>query len=89
MEESDAEDSRLPFTEAGTPKLDEINKRDILTKEQLGVFLSVPMSTVRFLLADESFPRCKIGRYVRFSKDAVKKWIFDGGNLKNDNNEEE
>ncbi|MHC4267876.1 MAG: helix-turn-helix domain-containing protein [Planctomycetota bacterium] len=88
MEKSKIENSRLPFAEAGTPELDEINKRDILTKEQLCIFLSVPMSTVTFLLKDKSFPKCKIGRYIRFSKEAVKKWVFDGGSIKNDNNEE-
>ena len=87
MEEK-TENSRLPFAKAGVPGLDQIDKYDILTKEQLSVFLSVPMSTVRFLLTDKSFPKCKIGRYIRFSKDAVNKWVSNGGSLNNGDREE-
>jgi len=74
---------RLPFKEAGVPELEEINKRDILTKEELCVYLSVPSPTIRALLTDKNFPRCRIGRYVQFSKKAVESWVLNGGSTDN------
>jgi len=70
---------RLPFKEAGSPTLEDIKNCDILTKEQLCVYLAVPMSTIRSLMKNKSFPKCKIGKHVRFNKEAVAKWIANKG----------
>ncbi|MGR3220792.1 MAG: helix-turn-helix domain-containing protein [Candidatus Anammoxibacter sp.] len=72
------EGERLPLQAAGVPTIDEIAKKDILTKEELAIYLGVPLSTVVALLEkEETFPRCRVGRYVRFCKESVRNWIID------------
>jgi len=62
-----------------TDTIDEVMKKEILTKEELCIYLNVPMSTIIVLIKDDSFPRCYFGRYVRFSRKAVEQWVMDGG----------
>jgi len=76
---------RLPIGAAKVPQLDEINKKDILTREEVAVYLDVPLACVRELLKrDKSFPQRKIGKYLRFSKKTVESWITSGDEVKFD-----
>ncbi|MBM4056300.1 MAG: helix-turn-helix domain-containing protein [Planctomycetes bacterium] len=72
-------DERLPLSKTKRITIDEVMKKEILTKEELCIYLNVPMSTIIVLIKDDSFPRCYFGRYVRFSRKAVEQWVMDGG----------
>ncbi len=64
---------------AGTPGIEEVQKRDILTKEMVCVYLGVPKSTLSTLLKNSSdFPKKQIGRHVVFSRKAVEQWVMKG-----------
>jgi excisionase family DNA binding protein len=53
----------------------EINNNDILTVKETAEFLRVPRSTVYKLAQGGLMPAQKVGRYWRFHRPAIIRWI--------------
>jgi excisionase family DNA binding protein len=48
---------------------------DVLTIEELSIYLKIPKSTLYKLVREGKIPCQKIGRHWRFHKDAVDRWL--------------
>jgi len=48
---------------------------DILTIEELAVYLKIPKSTLYKLVREGKIPSQKIGRHWRFRKGAIDHWL--------------
>jgi excisionase family DNA binding protein len=47
----------------------------LLTADDVAEFLSVPVSWVREATRSGAMPCVRLGRYVRFERDAVEAWL--------------
>ena len=50
---------------------------DVLTIEDLSVYLKIPKSTLYKLVREGKVPGQKIGRHLRFSKAVIDRWLGD------------
>ena len=50
---------------------------DVLTIEDLSVYLKVPKSTLYKLVREGKVPGQKIGRHLRFSEAVIDRWLGD------------
>ena len=48
---------------------------EVLTIEELAVYLKIPKSTLYKLARDGSVPCKKVGKHWRFHKDAIDEWL--------------
>ena len=60
--------SKAVFSKDG--KLDEV-----LTIKELSAYLKVPQSTLYKLVREGKIPGQKIGRHLRFRKEAIDRWL--------------
>jgi excisionase family DNA binding protein len=51
------------------------NPGDVLTIEELAVYLKIPKSTLYKLVREGRIPSQKIGRHWRFRKGAIDHWL--------------
>ena len=54
---------------------------DVLTIEEISIYLKVPISTLYKLAREGKIPANKIGRHWRFHKQAIDRWLAGGRNL--------
>ena len=47
----------------------------VLTIDELGVYLKIPKSTVYKLAQEGKIPCQKVGRHWRFRKEAIDRWL--------------
>lgn len=52
---------------------------ELLTTNQLAEHTGIPERRIYALVRDGLIPVVKLGRQVRFAKQAIEKWIADGG----------
>jgi len=50
---------------------------DVLTIEELSVYLKIPKSTLYKIVREGKVPCQKIGRHWRFRKEAIDRWLED------------
>ncbi|MEW6137998.1 MAG: helix-turn-helix domain-containing protein [Thermodesulfobacteriota bacterium] len=50
---------------------------DVLTIDELSVYLKIPKSTLYKLVREGKVPSQKIGRHWRFGKKAIDRWLED------------
>jgi excisionase family DNA binding protein len=50
---------------------------DVLTIEELSVYLKIPKSTLYKLVREGRVPSQKVGRHWRFRKVAIDRWLDD------------
>jgi len=50
---------------------------DVLTIEELSVYLKIPKSTLYKLVREGKVPSQKVGRHWRFRKKAIDRWLDD------------
>ena len=55
---------------------------DVLTIEELAVYLKIPKSTLYKLVREGSVPCQKVGKHWRFHKDAIDAWLKQRPNSK-------
>ena len=48
---------------------------DVLTIEELSVYLRIPRSTLYKLVREGKVPSQKVGRHWRFRKEAIDRWL--------------
>jgi excisionase family DNA binding protein len=48
---------------------------DVLTIEELSVYLKIPKSTLYKLVREGRVPSQKVGRHWRFRKEAIDRWL--------------
>ena len=48
---------------------------DVLTIEELGIYLKIPKSTLYKLAREGKIPSNKIGRHWRFQKRSIDRWL--------------
>jgi len=48
---------------------------DVLTIDELAVYLKIPKSTLYKLVREGSVPCQKVGKHWRFHKDAIDEWL--------------
>ena len=48
---------------------------DILTIEELAIYLKIPKSTLYKLVREGKVPSQKVGRHWRFRKEAINRWL--------------
>lgn len=48
---------------------------ELLTSEEVAEFLKVPESTIRYWTMRREIPFLKIGKYTRYEKSEVLKWL--------------
>jgi len=48
---------------------------DVLTIEELSVYLKIPKSTLYKLVREGKVPSQKVGRHWRFRKEAIDRWL--------------
>ena len=51
----------------------------LMTADQVADRLAVPVGWVYRAARDGVLPCVRLGRYVRFEREAIDKWIRDGG----------
>ena len=52
---------------------------DVLTIEELSVYVKVSKSTLYKLVREGKIPCQKVGRHWRFRKDAIDNWLVESG----------
>ena len=54
-----------------------MNKKtgDVLTIEELSIYLKIPKSTLYKLVREGKVPSQKVGRHWRFRKEAIDRWL--------------
>lgn len=62
----------------GDPKRDERPSSEILTIEELALYLKVAKSTLYKLAQEGRLPAQKVGRHWRFQKVAIDRWMARG-----------
>ena len=55
---------------------------DVLTLEELSVYLRIPKSTCYKLVREGKIPSQKVGRHWRFHKGAIEEWLKNQPNTK-------
>ena len=50
---------------------------DVLTIDELSIYLKIPKSTLYKLVREGKIPCQKVGRHWRFRKEAIDKWLED------------
>lgn len=50
---------------------------DVLTIEDLSIYLKIPKSTLYKIVREGKIPCQKIGRHWRFSKKAIDSWLVE------------
>ncbi len=53
----------------------DITHGDVLTIEELAIYLKIPKSTLYKLVREGKIPSQKIGRHWRFRKGAIDRWL--------------
>jgi len=48
---------------------------DVLTIEELSVYLKIPKSTLYKLVREGKIPSQKVGRHWRFRKESINRWL--------------
>ena len=48
---------------------------DVLTIEDLSIYLKIPKSTLYKLVRESKVPAQKVGRHWRFRKEAIDRWL--------------
>ena len=48
---------------------------DVLTIEELSIYLKIPKSTLYKLVREGRVPSQKVGRHWRFRKEAINRWL--------------
>jgi excisionase family DNA binding protein len=48
---------------------------DVLTIEELSVYLKIPKSTLYKIVREGKVPSQKVGRHWRFRKEAIDRWL--------------
>ncbi|MBU0512796.1 MAG: helix-turn-helix domain-containing protein, partial [Chloroflexi bacterium] len=48
---------------------------DVLTIDELAVYLKIPKSTLYKLVREGAIPSQKVGKHWRFHKDAIDVWL--------------
>jgi len=48
---------------------------DVLTIEELSIYLKIPKSTLYKLVREGKVPAQKVGRHWRFRKEAIDRWL--------------
>ena len=48
---------------------------DILTIEELSIYLKIPKSTLYKLVREGKIPSQKVGRHWRFRKETIDRWL--------------
>jgi len=51
---------------------------DVLTIDELAVYLKIPKSTLYKLVREGGIPSQKVGKHWRFHKDAIDVWLTTG-----------
>ena len=51
----------------------------VMTLEELAEYLKLPKSTLYKLVQEGRIPGQKLGKQWRFSRQAIEKWLTDGG----------
>ncbi len=54
------------------------NNDQVLTLEELGVYLKIPKSTLYKLVQEGRIPGQKLGKQWRFGKKAIDRWLDSG-----------
>lgn len=62
------------------PSLEDFIPEALLDCEQVAQWLGVKESWVFYAAKNGIIPCIKVGRYVRFRRPDIQKWIDDGGN---------
>mgnify|MGYP006209049419 CR=1 FL=1 len=52
---------------------------EVMTLEELAVYLKIPKSTLYKLMQEGRVPGQKIGKQWRFAKQAIDSWLAEGG----------
>jgi len=52
---------------------------DVMTVEQLSAYLQIAKSTLYKLAQEGKVPGQKVGKHWRFRKDAIDRWLEEGG----------
>ncbi|MHB8764880.1 MAG: helix-turn-helix domain-containing protein [Deferrisomatales bacterium] len=52
---------------------------DVLTIEELARYLKVPKSSLYKLAQEGKVPAQKVGRHWRFRREAIDRWLEEGG----------
>ena len=52
---------------------------EVLTVREIASYLRIPVSTIYMLAQQGKIPCQKIGRHWRFRKEAVDRWLEEGG----------
>ena len=55
------------------------NSGDVLTIEELSIYLKIPKSTLYKVVREGRIPCQKIGRHWRFRKAAIDRWLEASG----------
>ncbi len=51
------------------------NNDDVMTLEELAVYLKIPKSTIYKLVQEARIPGQKLGKQWRFGKQAIDRWL--------------
>lgn len=62
-----------------SPSPDTITPPDVMTVEQLSVYLQIAKSTIYKLAQEGKVPGQKIGKHWRFRKGAIDAWLEERG----------
>jgi excisionase family DNA binding protein len=50
-------------------------QQEVLSVDELATFLRVPKSTIYALVKQRRIPSQKVGRYWRFRKESIERWL--------------
>lgn len=67
------------MTGESTPKPDSEQPPEVMTIEQLCLYLQLAKSTVYKLAQEGKIPGQKVGKHWRFNKSAIDSWLSSGG----------
>ena len=51
---------------------------EVMTIDELAVYLKIPRSTLYKLVREGQIPRQKVGRHWRFRKETIDRWLDQG-----------
>lgn len=63
----------------------ESNTDQVMTLEELSLYLKIPKSTLYKLVQEGRIPGQKLGKQWRFGKDAINRWLDSECSLGSDN----
>jgi len=67
--------ARAALDERGYPLKEKVG--EILTIDELSVYLKIPKSTLYKVVREGKIPCQKVGRHWRFRKEAIDRWLED------------